>query len=650
MKSFLLAGAAAWSLVMAGLPVSSALASPGPRPAPPTPAIRAPQDKPYPGVISLAVTADDLDRKIVHVKETIPLADRSADGGDVVLLYPEWVPGGHAPEGPIDRLAGLTVTADGVPVPWKRDVVNVYAFHVTPPAGAKTLEVSFQHLSPVSGDIGGSEITSTLMTLEWFNLVIYPAGWYTRDIPVDARLTLPQGWSSATALETESTTGSTVSYRRVPLETLVDSPVYAGRYMHRLDLDPGGPARVTLNVFGDRKDDIEIKPEQAAAHKALVQQAYKLHGAHHYDHYDFLFTVSDNVPGQGLEHHRSSEDGEDASYFTEYDKRASARSLLPHEFTHSWNGKFRRPADLWTPNYNVPMRDSLLWVYEGQTEYWGEVLTARSGLRTPEQARESLALTAAYYAELPGRKWRALQDTTNDEIINPRRPMSWPSWQRFEDYYDEGQLIWLDADTLIREKSGGARSLDDFAHAFFGIDNGSYTPVTYTFEEVVRTLNTVLPYDWAGFLRTRLDAVGQQAPLDGLRRGGYRLVFTETKGDYQKDRDSARKVASFAWSLGVTVGKDGILKDVVWDSPAFRAGLTSGMQLLAVGGRPYADEVLADAITEAKTAKEPLELIIKTADRYKVTRIDYHGGLRYPHLERDASVPARLDDILAARK
>ena len=228
--------------------------------------------------------------------------------------------------------------------------------------------------------------------------------------------------------------------------------------------------------------------------------------------------------------------------------------------------------------------------------------------------------------------------------------MSWPSWQRFEDYYDEGQLIWLDADTLIREKSGGARSLDDFAHAFFGIDNGSYTPVTYTFEEVVRTLNTVLPYDWAGFLRTRLDAVGQQAPLDGLRRGGYRLVFTETKGDYQKDRDSARKVASFAWSLGVTVGKDGILKDVVWDSPAFRAGLTSGMQLLAVGGRPYADEVLADAITEAKTAKEPLELIIKTADRYKVTRIDYHGGLRYPHLERDASVPARLDDILAARK
>ncbi len=646
MKSFLTARTAACVLVLAALPALPVLASPGPKPLPPTPAIRAPQDKPYPGVIRLAVTANDVDHRIVQVRETIPVTD----GTDMVLLYPEWVPGGHAPEGPIDRLAGLTVTADGVPIAWKRDVANVYAFHVTPPAGARTLEVAFQYLSPVNGDVGSPEITATQMRLEWFNLVIYPAGWYTRDIPVDAQLTLPEGWSAATALETESATGPTLSYRRVPLETLVDSPVFAGRYLQRLELDPGGPARVTLNVFGDRKDDIEIRPEQAAVHKALVQQAYKLHGAHHYDHYDFLFSLSDNLPGEGLEHHRSSEDGEDAAYFSDYDRRAAARSLLPHEFTHSWNGKFRRPADLWTPNYNVPMRNSLLWVYEGQTEYWGEVLTARSGLRTPEEARESLALTAAHYADLPGRKWRALQDTTNDEIINPRRPMSWPSWQRFEDYYDEGQLIWLDADTLIREKSGGSKSLDDFAHAFFGIDNGSYTPVTYTFEEVVRTLNTVLPYDWAGFLRTRLDAVGRSAPLDGLARGGYRLVFTETQGKFQKDRDSARKVASFVWSLGVTVGKDGGLRDVTWDSPAFHAGLSAGMQLLAVNGRPYSDDALADAITEAKTGKAPIELIVKTADRFKVSRIEYHGGLRYPHLERDTSVPARLDAILAPRK
>ncbi len=650
MKPLLLAGVAAVTLSLAGAPATPVQASPGPVPLPPTPPIAAPQDRPYPGVMTVAVTADDLDRRIVRVRETIPVATTARSGGEMVLLYPQWIPGGHAPEGPIDRLAGLTITADGAPVRWTRDVVNVYAFHVTPPAGARTLEVSFQYLSPVSEAVGGSEITSTLMTLEWIDLVLYPAGWFTRDIPVDASLTLPQGWTAATALETASTSGATLTYARVPLETLVDSPVYAGRYRTTVDLDPGGPARVTLNVFGDRKDDIEIKPDQLAAHRALVKQAYLLHGAHHYDHYDFLFSVSDNTPGQGLEHHRSSEDGEDADYFTSYEQRASARSLLPHEFTHSWNGKFRRPADLWTPNYNTPMRDSLLWVYEGQTEYWGEVLTARSGLRTPEQERESIALTAAYYATLPGRQWRALQDTTNDEIINPRRPMSWPTWQRFEDYYDEGQLIWLDADTLIREKTKGARSLDDFAHAFFGVENGSYTPLTYTFDDVVRTLNSVMPYDWAGFLRTRLDGVGKAAPLDGIRRGGYRLEFTDVKGDYQKNADAARKVASFAFSLGVVVGKEGALRSVVWDSPAFRAGLTQGMQLLAVGGRPYADDVLADAITEAKGAQEPIELIVKTADRYKVVRIDYHGGLRYPHLVRDPQVPARLDEILAAKK
>jgi len=650
LKSVLLAGVAAWTLLFATTPASQSQASPGPVPAPPTPAIAAPQDRPYPGVMTVAVTADDLDRRIVRVRETIPVATNARSGGEMVLLYPQWIPGSHAPEGPIDRLAGLTITADGAPVSWTRDVVNVYAFHVTPPAGARTLEVSYQYLSPVSDAVGGSEITSTLMTLEWIDLVLYPAGWFTRDIPVDATLTLPQGWSAATALETTATAGATLTYARVPLETLVDSPVYAGRYRNSVDLDPGGPARVTLNVFGDRKDDIAIKPEQLAAHRALVKQAYLLHGAHHYDHYDFLFSVSDNTPGQGLEHHRSSEDGEDADYFTSYDQRASARSLLPHEFTHSWNGKFRRPADLWTPNYNTPMRDSLLWVYEGQTEYWGEVLTARSGLRTPEQERESIALTAAEYAALPGRQWRALQDTTNDEIINPRRPMSWPTWQRFEDYYDEGQLIWLDADTLIRERTHGAKSLDDFAHAFFGVENGSYTPLTYTFEDVVRTLNSVMPYDWAGFLRARLDGVGKAAPLDGIRRGGYRLEFTDVKGDYQKNADAARKVASFAFSLGVVVGKEGVLRSVVWDSPAFRAGLTQGMQLLAAGGRPYADDVLADAITEAKGGQEPIELIVKTADRYKVLRIDYHGGLRYPHLVRDPQVPARLDDILAAKK
>jgi predicted metalloprotease with PDZ domain len=384
-----------------------------------------------------------------------------------------------------------------------------------------------------------------------------------------------------------------------------------------------------------------------------VQQAYKLFGSHHYAHYDFLYSLSDQVQQQGLEHHQSSEDGSDPETFTKWDKTAYARDLLSHEFTHSWNGKFRRPADLWTPNYNVPMQNSLLWVYEGQTQYWGQVLAARSGLRTAEQALDQLALTAAGYEIQAGRRWRALQDTTNDEIINPRRPQSWTNWQRFEDYYDEGALVWLEADTLIRERSKGRRSLDDFARAFFGVQDGSFDVLTFTFDDIVKALNAVEPYDWAGFLRQRMDSVGKPAPLDGLRRGGYKLVYTETQGDYQSGGDDQRKRVSLLFSIGIEIDekdKEGTIDQVVWDSPAFKSKLTEGMQILAVNGVAYSADVLKDAIRAAKNSNAPIELILKGGDRFMVANLDYHAGLRYPHLERDASQGKLLDDILAARR
>lgn len=323
---------------------------------------------------------------------------------------------------------------------------------------------------------------------------------------------------------------------------------------------------------------------------------------------------------------------------------------MPHEFTHSWNGKFRRPADLWTPNYNVPMQNSLLWVYEGQTQYWGEVLAARSGLWTKQQSQDQLALTAAYYETEPGRRWRTLRDTTNDEIINPRRPMSWNDWQRFEDYYSEGQLIWLDVDTLIRERSHGKRSLDDFARAFFGMNNGSLVTVTYTFDDVVKALNATEPYDWAAFLRERVDGFAKPAPLDGLRRGGYKLVYTDTPSEFVKASDEQRKRVNLRFSIGVELDdKDGTVMQVVWGSPAFKAKLTESAQILAVNGTAYSADVLKDAIRAAKGAALPIDLIVKTGDRFQVVRIDYHDGLRYPHLERDASAAALLDDIWAAR-
>jgi predicted metalloprotease with PDZ domain len=608
--------------------------------------IATPKDREYPGAIVLAVDASDPERRIVHVRENLSGVDTNT-----VLFYPKWLPGNHAPQGPIDRLAGLRITANGAAVRWARDPIDVYAFRMQLAPEVRSIDIEFDYLSPTSLKVGPLEISRELLILDWDRVVLYPAGFYARRIPVDASLTLPADWKWGSALEAKSESAAHTAYKRVDLETLVDSPVYAGRYAARLDLDPGGAARVYLDLFADRADLLTVKPEQLEAHRALVQQAYKLFGSRHYAHYDFLYSLSDQVEQKGLEHLQSSENGSDPGAFVEWDQNVYRRSLLPHEFSHSWNGKFRRPADLWTPNYNVPMQNSLLWVYEGQSQYWGEVLAARSGLWTKQQALDQLALTAAYYDVETGEHWRALQDTTNDPIINPRRPMSWRDWQRFEDYYAEGQLIWLDADTLIRERSRDKRSLDDFAKAFFGLHDRSATTVTYTFTDVVTALSDVEPYDWTMFLRDRLDAVAKPAPLDGLRRGGYKLVYTDVPSDFQKAGDEKRKHLNLIFSIGAEIdSKEGIIVTSMWDSPAFKAKLTEGAQILAVNGAAYSADALKDAIVEAKGNRAPIQLIIKTGERFLVTSLDYHGGPRFPHLERDGSQSARLDDILAARK
>jgi predicted metalloprotease with PDZ domain len=632
--------------------VSTSLAtlaeSPGPQVSPPIRPIEAPKDMPYPGRVQLTVDASDIGRRIVRVHESV-----STSGAEIVLLYPRWLPGHHDPSGTIERVAGIKISAKGAPVSWTRDSVDVFAFHVHAAAGT-LLDIDFEYLSPTSPDVGAPEISRDLMLLEWDELVLYPAGYFARQIPVDVDLTLPADWQFATALETGSTSGARTTFKRTNLETLIDSPLYAGRYTARLDLDPGSSVPVHLDLFADRPELLAVKPDQLAAHRALVQQAYKLFGSHHFAHYDFLYSLSDQIHHNGLEHQQSSEDGTGPEAFTEWDKSAPERDLLSHEFTHSWNGKFRRPADLWTPNYNVPMRDSLLWVYEGQTEYWGQVLAARSALWTRQQALDQIAMIAAEYEYQAGRQWRSLEDTTNDPITNPRRPaQSWRSWQRFEDYYTESGLIWLDVDTLIRERSAGKRSLDDFARAFFGINDGSIVTVTYTFDDVVKALNAVQPYDWADFLHQRLDSVGKPAPLDGLRRGGYRLTYTDTPSDYEKTAEEHRRHLDLLYSVGIEIDdmdKKGTILQVYWDSPAFKTKLTKGAQILAVNGFAYSADVLKDAIRSAHGTSSPIELMVKNGDLFKVVNIDYHDGLRYPHLERDASTPARLDDILARRQ
>jgi predicted metalloprotease with PDZ domain len=606
-------------------------------------------DKPFPGTIKLTVDITDLERHIVNVRETVPVSG----AGDFVLLYPEWVPGDHGPTNPLAALAGLVVRANGATLPWVRDVVNVHAFHVVVPASASALDVSFQYLSP-PGTLGfrdREEITPVMADIAWNTVSLYPAGVFSRDITVEPHFVFPKSWHTASALETASAGDGEVTFKPVTYNTLVDSPIYAGKYFSRIDLAPGAEKPVHLNVFADKPQDLTASPEQLAKHRALVTQAVKLFGAQHYDHYDFLFALSDELGSIGLEHHRSSEDGLGRGYFTDWDGTVAFRDLLAHEYTHSWNGKFRRPADLWAPSFNEPERDSLLWVYEGQTQFWGQVLAARSGLWSHQDALDAIALDAAEIEAEVGSQWRPLQDTTNDPIINQRRPLPWRSWERAEDYYTEGLLIWLDADSLMRQQTHGAKSMNDFARAFFGMDDGSFVTKPYTFEDIVAALNGVMPYDWGKFLRTRLDRTGAGAPLDGIDRSGYKLVFTDKESAFEKSAESDRHQRSFGWSLGITVDDEGHIHEVEWGSPAFKAGLVLGGRIIAVNGVAFEDpDEIEDAIKLAKTSQDPIELLVRDDKHFRTVHIPYHGGARHPHLERVEGQPALLDDLLAPLK
>ena len=620
-----------------------------PQPLPFPSAMPTPQDVKYPGVIKLNVDATDTDRHIFTVHETVPVQKP----GDFILLYPAWIPGDHSPTGPISDFATLVITSGGTTVPWIRDVVDMNAFHVNVPEGTTSLDISFQYLSPPSngGFRSREEISPDMFDLGWHEVVLYPAGVFSRGITVEPRITLPKGWQFGTALETAEASGSDVTFKQTTLNTLIDSPIYAGRYFSRLDLAPGAAVPVHLDIVADRPQDLDITADQLAKHRALVQQAVKLYGAQHYKHYDFLLSLSDQLGGMGVEHHQSSEDGTERNYFSDWDGSVYDRDLLPHEYTHSWNGKFRRPADLWSPNFDVPERDSLLWVYEGQTQFWGQILAARSGLWSHQDALDAIALDAAEMQAETGRVWRPLQDTTNDPIINQRRPQAWRSWERSEDYYTEGLLIWLDADSLIRETTHGQKSMNDFARAFFGVDDGQVTTVTYQFDDVVKTLNDIMPYDWAKFLRSRLDDTSDSPPLDGITRGGYKLVFTDKPSGFLKSVEGRRKGHDYSWSVGFSLGEGGTVSSVIWGAPAFRAGLVRGSKLVAVNGLSFEDSSdLEDAIKLAKTDKKPIELLVQDDRHFRTLQVDYHGGLRYPHLERVKDKPALLDDLLAALK
>lgn len=622
-------------------------------PAMPSP-LPAAQDTAYPGTLTVNVDATDIDRRIFRIHETVP-----ARPGELILLAPKWLPGHHQPDSEAAKMAGFVFTGGGKPLTWTRDPVDVNAFRVQVPDGVSEVTVDFQYLAPVDDAMGRIVVTPDMLNLQWTFASFYPAGYYVSRIPVAVSVKLPEGWSQGSGLDAVSVaTDNTVTFKTVPYDVLIDSPLFAGRHFKRFDLNPGGKVDVHLDVVADKASLLAMPDDVLAAHRKLVQQVYRLFGSHHYDHYDFLVAASDKLGDIGLEHHESTEIVVDPEYLTDWKTKLTEHYVMPHEMVHSWNGKYRRPADLWTPDYQQPMRNSLLWVYEGQTQYWGYVLEARSGFLTKEQYLGAIAVIAAYYDNLAARQWRDLKDTTNDPILSARAPSSWPNWQASEEYYNQGLLIWLDADTLIRERTGGKKSLDDFARAFFGVNDGQTGELTYTFDDVVKALNAVYPYDWAAFLTARLEDHGKGAPLEGVRRGGYRLVYADTPTDYFKTREAYRKITDFQYSLGFTLGKDGTIKNILWDSLAYKAGLTIGAQIVAVNELAYDPDDLKAAIRAAAPSKDkdgkttkpggtdPIALLVKIGDRYKTVKIDYHGGLRYPRFERIAGTHDYWSDIL----
>ncbi len=603
-----------------------------------------------PPTVTITVDATSAPRKIFHAKLKIP-----ASAGDLTLYYPKWIPGEHAPDGPVIDLAGLKFSAGGKTLKWRRDLLDGFTIHVEVPAGQSEVNAELDFLSPATFEAGfsaGSSATDKMAVISWNQVLLYPKGWKSDDLTYVATLKLPAGWKFGTPLPVASTnvdqsSGETqIAFQPASLSTLVDSPVITGEFLKVVKLadDP----LTEMDIAADSAAALAAPQEVWEHYRNLVEQANKLFGAHHYRDYHFLLSLSDHVAHFGLEHHESddSRTGERA-LIDDGDRKASA-SLLPHEYVHSWNGKYRRPADLTTPDYQQPMQDDLLWVYEGLTQYLGEVLTARSSLLTVGQARDNLALVAAALDHTPGRTWRNLQDTADAAAQLYFSPHAWESWRRGVDFYDEDYLNWLWVDVIIRQQSKGKKTLDDFCQLFHGAPSTGPMVKTYTFDDVIHALNEIVPYDWRSFWTERLTNHGPGAPLGGIEGSGWKLVYNERPSEMECGGECTSH-AGARYSIGLDLREDGTISDTIEGMPAALAGVGPGMKMIAVNGRQYSPEVLRDAIRAGKNTSGPLELLVENTEYYKTYKLDYHGGERYAHLVRDESKPDLLSEIYKAR-
>ncbi|HXW57772.1 MAG TPA: PDZ domain-containing protein [Candidatus Cybelea sp.] len=595
------------------------------------------------GTFRLSVDASHAPQKILHAHEQIPVQP-----GELTLYYPEWIPGEHMPDGPIINVAGMKFTAGGQTLRWQRDLVDMFAIHLDIPPGANSLDVDLDFLlsAPASGFSAGASATASLDVLSWNQVLLYPKGYAVHDLIFVPSLKIPAGWTFGTALPGGKQTGTTIDFSPVPLNTLVDSPVLTGRYFRRIDLTPGQEPDHEMDIASDSPAALAMPPEMELHFRNLVAETGALFEIRHYRDYHFLLTLSDDVAHFGLEHHESSDDRTSERSLIDPGERLDFAGLLPHEFVHSWNGKYRRPAGLATPDYQQPMKDDLLWVYEGLTEYLGNVLTARTGLWTDEQYREALSYLIATYEHRPGRDWRPLQDTANAAPFLYDAGTDWANWRRGTDFYEEGEMLWLDVDTTIRHLTEDRKSMNDFCKTFYAGPSNQPALKTYTFEELVSALNSIAPYDWTGFFRGHLDSLAPSTPLESIENAGWKLVYNEQPNEIERNQAILFHTLDLSFSIGATVREDGVIVDVTHGEPSYNAGIGPGMKITGVNGRQFSLETLEFAIDAAKNSKQAIQLTTANGPELQTISIDYHGGLLYPHMQRETNRPDYLSEIL----
>jgi predicted metalloprotease with PDZ domain len=589
--------------------------------------------------IQVTVDATKTQQKIIRTHLTMPVQT-----GALTIYYPKWIPGEHGPNGPIADLTGLKFVGGGKTIPWKRDLLDVFTFHLEIPQGVSQLEATYDYIEPE-----GESATDKLTVLEWNAVLLYPAGTPAEQLTYEATLLLPDGWKFGTSLPIESATANKIVFKPISLDMLVDSPVIAGEFYRAIDITPAGePIHHELDLLADSEAALAISPEIQKEMTNLVAESGKLFGARHYRDYHFLLTLSDHVAHFGLEHHESNDSrlpervllGPGAGYMM--------GGLLAHEFVHSWNGKFRRPADLTVPYYEQPMETDLLWSYEGLTDYLGPMLAARSGLWTDEQYHEYMAsIAAAFGPGRPGRTWRTLLDTA---VAEPDSGLAsgrggWSNWRRGTDYYDEGDLVWLEVATIIHRETNGKKSIDDFTQAFHGGPNNGPEVKTYTFDQLMSALNAIAPYDWATFFHTRLDSTAPEAPVGGIENGGWKVVFNDKPVKLEGRRGNVGQI----YSIGLQLNDNGTVTDAIVGSPAFAAGISSGMKVMAVNDRAFTPDVLLDAVKAAKDNSKPISLLVLSDEYFRTFSVNYHGGERIPHLERVDQKPDYLDELIKPR-